>query len=143
MRQTIKAIVIGLLTSLAAGWWMHYTATWLPAATVVGSTTTYNGADEANFPPNALPAAGPYIFSLVATSTPATTSPITGLSVYLQQVGVSGQVYTLNASTFTTCNAACVQLVDPDVYEGGNIKVRWTITSGSATIKVSATPITP
>lgn len=143
MNRTIKALIVGVVASMLSTALLHYGATWVDAGTVIASTTVYNGSDEASFNSSALPANGAYIFSLVATSTPTSASTFSGLSVYLQQVGISGQVYTLNSSTFTTCNAACVQLVNPDVYEGGNIKTRWTVTTGSVTIKVTATPVTP
>jgi len=110
---------------------------------VVVSTTIYNGTTQADLSEVALPEVGAYVFDMVATS----SGPITGIEslvLYLQQSGVSGGGwYTIRASTFTTCNANCTQFVVPDVYLGGSIRARWTITSGSATVKVTARKVSP
>lgn len=113
-------------------------------STVVLSTTSYNvaGAAATDESPVALPDVGAYTFDLVAT-TSGTTS-FTGLVVYLQQGGISGGGwYTVNNSTFTTCAGSCVYFVSPDVYLGGRIRAIWSVTTGSATIKVTAREVNP
>lgn len=110
-------------------------------STVIASTSTYGGdAGVAQYAQaSKLPAAGVYQFSLSV----ATGSTFSGLSVYLQQQGVSGAWYTLNASTFTSCSAACWETVFPDVYEGGAVRPQWSVTSGSATFTVTAVQVVP
>mgnify|MGYP001614534768 CR=1 FL=1 len=114
------------------------------AGTVVVDTNTYNGSDIANIAVVALPEPAVYMFDLVVAAPPTVTSGITTLVVYAQQPGVAGgQFYTVNSSTFTTCNGACTQFVTPDVYVGGNVRAVWTITSGSATVRVTARKVSP
>jgi len=115
------------------------------ATTILLTTTTYNGTgllDTSAPISNALPSYGPYIFTI--SLAPATAGGnITSFSAYLQQKGLSGSLYTIANSTFTTCNAACTQSIVTDVYNGGTIVPRWTITSGSATVTFSAVNVTP
>ncbi len=112
-------------------------------STVVLSTTTYNGANQDDLSEVALPEVGAYIFDMVATSSGAIVG-IESLVLYLQQSGVSGGGwYTVRATTFTTCNSNCTQFSVPDIYLGGSIRARWTITSGSATVTVTARKVSP
>ena len=113
------------------------------AATVILSSTTYQGVVNPNAAggalTNPLPAAGVYTFTLksvVVSGTPV-------INVYLQQVGISGALYTIFNSTFSTCTNACNFTVAPDVYLGGYIQPQWTVVGGSATITVSANQVTP
>lgn len=114
------------------------------AGTVVLSTTTYaNSAIDTESVAISLPEAGAYIFDMVAES--SGTTDTWGLALYLQQRGVSGgnAYYTINNSTFTTCNADCTKLVIPDVYIGGDVRAAWAISSGSVTIRITARKVTP
>jgi len=138
---TIRHFFLGVVASLlAAALWSALPAR---AGTVIASTVSYNGADIVAFQPQALPEAGVYQFSLVVQTTPTASSSLAGLRVYLQQQGLSGAYYTLNASTFTTCAGACTSTVYPDVYVGGNVRAQWDMTTGSATIKVTANKVNP
>ena len=112
--------------------------------TVIVDTVTYSGANLADIPAVALPKVGYYMFDLVVTATPTASSAITGFTAYVQQQGVAGgNYYTLFNSTFTTCNAACSDFLAPDMYVGGNVRGMWAITTGSATVKMTAREITP
>lgn len=134
----MKALFLALALGMAA----------LPskaATTTVYSTTTYGGVaagQQGLITPAALPSIGAYYFNLVVTSTNSTA--FTGLQVYMQQQGIAGgQYYTVQNSTFTSCSAACTQFVVPDIYLGGNVRPQWAITSGSATLTVTAIPASP
>lgn len=117
---------------------------WAVAGTVITSTVTYNGADVSGFAATALPEPGSYAFDLVVTATPTTSSNITSLIVYVQQQYVNGgEFLTIAGSTFTTCNAACSYSLWPGLYQGGNLRASWSVTSGSATIRVTARKVTP
>lgn len=114
------------------------------AGTVIVDTVTYNGADLSSIRGTALPNVGYYMFDMVVKSTPTSTSAISGLAAYVQQQGVAGgNYYTLYNSTFTTCNGACSYFLAPDMYVGGIVRGMWAITSGSATIKITAREISP
>ena len=118
--------------------------TWAAAGTLIASTVTYNGADVANFEGTALPEPGNYAFSLVVKSTPSTSSAISALVVYIQQQYVAGGDWlTIAGSTFTSCSAACTYSLWPGLYQGGNLRAAWSVTSGSATIKVTAHKVSP
>lgn len=122
--------------------------TWATAGTVIASTVTYNGADVANFAGTALPEAGTYAFSLVVYSTPATTTPLTAFVGYVQQQFVAGgEWFTVSGSTFTTCTltagGSCRYSLWPGLYQGGNLRAAWSVTSGSATVTVTAHKVTP
>lgn len=133
----IKSLIFAGALALAIGPQLAYSD-----STVVLTTTTYAGADQttASLAPVALPEVGAYIFDMVAES--SGTADTWGLQLYLQQEGVAGgKFYTINASTFTTCNSNCTQFVVPDIYLGGRIRAQWAITSGSATITVTARQI--
>lgn len=114
------------------------------ATTTVYSTTTYGGVASsaiAAVSPAALPSVGAYYFNLVVVSS---STAFSGLSLYIQQQGIAGgQYYTVANSTFTTCNAGCTEFVVPDVYLGGNVRPQWSITTGSATVTVTAIPAAP
>lgn len=132
--HTLKRLALTLASILALS----------PAAmastVVLLSTTGYSGADEPNLPTTSLPATGPYIL----TENVSSTFPVTGLVIYAQQVGLSGNKYTIVNSTFSTCNASpCYNTVAPDVYLGGTIKIRYVVTSGSFTVTVQAAQVNP
>lgn len=113
------------------------------ATTVILTTTTTNGLSDLNATiANALPSYGPYIFS-VSIAPFSSGTPISGVQVYLQQKGLSGTNYTIVNSTFTSCSGTCTQTIATDVFNGGTIVPRWAITSGSATITVTAINVTP
>ena len=114
------------------------------SGTVIVDTVTYNGADLSSIQGAALPNVGYYMFDMVVKSTPTSTSAISGLAAYVQQKGVAGgNYYTLYNSTFTTCNGACSYFLAPDMYVGGIVRGMWAVTSGSATIKITAREISP
>ena len=113
------------------------------AGTVIVSTTSYRNADEENVAFVALPHVGAWQFDLVANSTPTLTGSFDTLALYMQQEGISGELYTIVNSTFATCSFKCFKRVNPDVYLGGNIRARWTITSGSVTFTVTAREVLP
>ena len=112
------------------------------STTVILTTTTYTGAGlDISVPiASALPQYGPYFFTLSVTPVSAS---ITNFNAYLTQKGLSGSLYTLANSTFTSCSGTCNLTVQPDVYEGGTIVPRWSIASGSATVVFTAYTITP
>lgn len=133
MRHILSAVIVSVFLAIIA-----------KAGTVIVDTATYSGADTANVAVVALPEPAVYVFDLVVTGTPTATSNITSLSVYVQQQGVAGgQFYTINSSTFTTCNGPCTQFVTPDVYVGGNTRAQWTVTTGSANVRVTARKVSP
>lgn len=122
--------------------------TWAVAGTVIASTVTYSGADVANFPGTALPEPGTYAFTLNVVSTPSATSAITAFIGYVQQQYVSGGDWlTVSGSTFTTCTlsggGSCTYTLWPALYHGGNLRAAWSVTSGSATVKVTAHKVNP
>lgn len=111
-------------------------------STVILTTTTFAGTDQTvtSLAPIALPEVGAYVLDMVAVS--SGTLDTWGLVLYIQQEGVAGgRFYTVNNSTFTTCNADCTEFVIPDVFLGGRLRAQWAITSGSATITVTARQI--
>lgn len=121
------------------------------AGTVVCSTVTYNGADEAGFAAAALPEAGVWAFDAVVISTPLTTSRLDSFKIHLDQMGADGYSrYTIPNSTFTASSyctlltgGKCLYSIFPGVYEGGNVRCSWEITTGSATVKVTARKVAP
>jgi len=115
-------------------------------STTILSTTTYNvaAASYSDSSPTALPKVGAYNFDCVATT--SGTTNFTGLILRLEQEGISGGGwYTVNASTFSTMAGLgpTVAFVTPDVYLGGRIRAVWSITTGSATVKVVAREVNP
>ncbi len=113
------------------------------STTVVMSTTTYNGVTDTNAPiAAALPIYGPYIFTMTVIPSPSTAT-LTSFNAYLQQKGLSGSLYTIANSTFTSCSGTCNLTVAPDIYMGGTIVPRWTVANGSATVIFSAISLTP
>lgn len=121
------------------------------AGTVICSTVTYNGADEAGFAAAALPEAGVWAFDAVVISTPLTTSRLDSFKIHLDQMGADGYSrYTIPNSTFTASSyctlltgGKCLYSIFPGVYEGGNVRCSWEITTGSATVKVTARKVAP
>lgn len=111
------------------------------AGTVVVDTTTYSGADESGFSSVALPEVGAYYFDMVVTSSGTAFSTV---DVYMQQEGIAGgDLYTIFNGTFTQCTSACSRFIVPDMYLGGRVRGRWTVTGASATIKVTARKVSP
>lgn len=114
------------------------------AGTVVVSTLTYSGTTDTDAAQAAaLPQAGVYAFTLNVVPVPSTRT-VTVVS-YLQQQGVSGALYTIPNSTFTTltCSNSCNASVFTDTYQGGNIVPRFTISGSSAIITWTARLVTP
>ncbi len=138
-------------TSLIVGWILSAILSGAWAGTVICSTSTYNGADETNFASAALPEAGVWAFDAVVISTPLTTSRLDSFKIHLDQVAVDGYSrYTIPGSTFTGTSyctlltgGKCFYSIFPGVYEGGNIRCSWEVTSGSATVKVTARKVAP
>lgn len=113
-------------------------------STVILSSTVYGGMSQVktNVVPIALPGPGVYVFDLVADSTNSVA--FSGLQFYLQQEGLSrGSFYTIPNSTFTACSAECGYTVYPDLYIGGRVRAQYSITSGSATVRITAREVNP
>lgn len=113
-------------------------------STVILSSTVYGGMSQVktNLLPVALPRPGLYTFDLVVDATGSVA--FSGLQFYLQQEGLSrGSFYTVYNSTFTSCSAECGYAIFPDMYLGGRIRAQYNITSGSATVKITAREVDP
>ena len=138
MKLKLRTVKINLLLITA----LFFLGAWeANAGTVILSTTTYETADEAGDAPVALPKAGAYYFDMVITSS---GTAFTSVDVYLQQRGIaSGQFYTIYNSTFTNCSIPCTRFIVPDMYLGGDVRARWSVGGGSATITVTARSVTP
>ena len=111
---------------------------------VILSSTVYGNMSQtkANLVPVALPKPGVYVFDLVIDSSGSTA--FSGLQFYLQQEGLGqGNFYTIGNSTFTSCSAPCAYGIYPDVYLGGRVRAQYSMTSGSATVKITAREVNP
>ena len=132
------------MTRLLLAVLLAFSPTWALAGTVIASTVTYSGADVYNFAGTALPEPGTYAFSLVVTATPTSSSAISSFIAYVQQqYAPGGDWVTVAGSTFTTCSAACTYSLWPALYHGGNMRAAWSVTSGSATVRVTAHRVVP
>ncbi len=107
------------------------------AGEIITSTTTAPGLLPTSIASVNLAVPAVYMFDLAAAPAPSTAT-FSGLSVWIQQQGPSGNWYTIQNSTFTTCSAACYEFVTPELYEGGNVRAQWSVTSGSVTFTVTA-----
>jgi hypothetical protein len=112
-------------------------------STVIVSSTVYANMSQAktNVVPVSLPKPGLYTFDIVVDSTGSVA--FSSLAYYLQQEGLSGQFYTVYNSSFTSCSAACAQALFPDMYLGGRVRAQYSMTSGSATVKITAREVNP
>ncbi len=113
------------------------------SGTVILSTTTFPGADEAGIDAEALPEVGVFNFDVVVTSSKTGEIPIVDL--YLQQVGISGvALYTIVNTTITQCTTdPCTRFIIPDVFLGGKVRARFTVSGSSANITVTARQVSP